>query len=927
MCINRMSIKELLEAEWDDKLKEYKVTIKAKIIGIDTIFGWYKIHIKVKDKSGETTFVLFNVIAEKLLDTSVKKLLPTNNNDVPDVIQALRGKDFVYKLRLNDYNLRDGYENFTVSKIFEPNDILEQAHESKKEKLIGQQHGILDLLLTHANIVMPFYGRVQIPLLKEAPPFLKYLLQDDSGQKGVKFRKNIRTYNSMFAFTSMGGRIDRSINQSKGPYVFRINGQNYHHIGSLLPEDGRRPQFAQLYIYDTDNEIGNRINTMLNHERKTEIDHEVVVELSKMTTDGRQYNMPTVSEVAGLIVGDFTEANYERDVIVEHRTNGLQRITDLHPSFMSMTYPLIHPYGEDGYRLHIPFRVVTETTSKRKQLTMLQYYSFRSIKYLFKYVHKGSDRTTATMESIDTTEEIDEIKTYLDCRYISATEACWRIFQFDIHYRKPSVERLPFDLPGEHTVIFGEDKCTEDVLATPGVDKTKFTEWLETNKNNEDARELAYSDFPTFWVWNSKDKIWTRRKHGVAIGRIYFAHPSTGERFYMRMLLNFVKGCTSYESIRTVSDAAKFWQSNYTTLSEDIVTLQRKRFRIKYLQLNDQQVEAYTLFEIESIMQKMGKSLKDIDGMPLPNSSLMRESGNRLVNEELAYDREKLKILHDKSFAVLNPSQKSAYEAILQSVENEEGHLFFISGHGGTGKTFLWNTLIAKLRSESKIVLPVVTSGIAALLLPNGRTAHSRFHIPLEVSAESTCEIRHGTLLSELLMKTSLIIWDEAPMANKYCFEALDKTLRDILRTRYENSTTKPFGGLTIIYGGDFRQILPVVPKGTRADIVDASLNSSYLWPFFKIYELNQNIRLYNGSVDEYEVAKIASFDKWLLQIGDGSLYDDIDRELIKIPSDIYKKPSNDPMNSMVEAIYPSLLHNYSDPTYLKERAILTPKK
>ncbi|KAF4403561.1 hypothetical protein G4B88_002414 [Cannabis sativa] len=168
MFINRMSIKELLEAEWDDKLKEYKVTIKAKIIGIDTTFEWYyvscnsclrkvdykdggyycdhckkkcdyplmmyKIHIKVKDKSGETTFVLFNVIAEKLLDTSVKKLLLTNNNDVPDVIQALRGKDFVYKLRLNDYNLRDGYENFTVSKIFEPNDILEQAHESKKEK-------------------------------------------------------------------------------------------------------------------------------------------------------------------------------------------------------------------------------------------------------------------------------------------------------------------------------------------------------------------------------------------------------------------------------------------------------------------------------------------------------------------------------------------------------------------------------------------------------------------------------------------------------------------------------------------------------------------------------------------------------------------------------------------------------------------------
>ncbi|KAM6593271.1 hypothetical protein CsatA_000974 [Cannabis sativa] len=138
-------------------------------------------------------------------------------------------------------------------------------------------------------------------------------------------------------------------------------------------------------------------------------------------------------------------------------------------------------------------------------------------------------------------------------------------------------------------------------------------------------------------------------------------------------------------------------------------------------------------------------------------------------------------------------------------------------------------------------------------------------------------------------------------MANKYYFEALDKTLRDILRIRYENSTTKPFGGLTIICGGDFWQILLVVPNDTRAYIVDASLNLSYLWPFFKIYELHQNMRLYNGSVDEYEVAKIASFDKWLLQIGDGSLYDDIDKELIKIPSDIHKYPSNDPMNSVAK--------------------------
>ena len=129
----------------------------------------------------------------------------------------------------------------------------------------------------------------------------------------------------------------------------------------------------------------------------------------------------------------------------------------------------------------------------------------------------------------------------------------------------------------------------------------------------------------------------------------------------------------------------------------------------------------------------------------------------------------------------MNNWQKSAYEAIIQSVENDEGHLFFVNGHRGTGKTILWNTIIARLISQSKIVLPIATSGIAALLLPNGRAVHSRFHIPLDITTESTCDIRQGTQLAELLLNTFFIIWDEAPMAHKFCFEALDRTLRDIL--------------------------------------------------------------------------------------------------------------------------------------------------
>jgi len=63
----------------------------------------------------------------------------------------------------------------------------------------------------------------------------------------------------MFAFTSIGGKIDSSMNNGSGPPQFILNRQNYHCIGSLLPENGSSPKFVQLYIYDTENETTNRI--------------------------------------------------------------------------------------------------------------------------------------------------------------------------------------------------------------------------------------------------------------------------------------------------------------------------------------------------------------------------------------------------------------------------------------------------------------------------------------------------------------------------------------------------------------------------------------------------------------------------------------------------------------------------------------------
>jgi hypothetical protein len=131
-----------------------------------------------------------------------------------------------------------------------------------------------------------------------------------------------------------------------------------------------------------------------------------------------------------------------------------------------------------------------------------------------------------------------------------------------------------------------------------------------------------------------------------------------------------------------------------------------------------------------------------------------------------------------------------------------------VCGHGGTGKTFLWNAIIAKLRSEKKIVLAVASLGVASLLLPRGHTAHSRFKIPFDINDTVKCKVKRGTMLAELIQVATLIIWDEAPMTNRRCFEALDRTMRDILSKHIPSNALLPFGGKPVVLGGDFRQIL-----------------------------------------------------------------------------------------------------------------------
>lgn len=182
-----------------------------------------------------------------------------------------------------------------------------------------------------------------------------------------------------------------------------------------------------------------------------------------------------------------------------------------------------------------------------------------SIKYLFKYIHKGYDRITASIvnsnQQIRTVQQpIDEIKQYLDCRYVSPSEACWRIFSFSIHGRKPAVERMFFHLVGEKCIYFTDHASMENVLEKASVTESMFTAWLQANQEYAAARELTYGQFVSKFVYSKKDRVWTPRKRGFTIGRLIWVPPTTGELFHLRMMLTVVKGPRTYEEIRKVGE-------------------------------------------------------------------------------------------------------------------------------------------------------------------------------------------------------------------------------------------------------------------------------------------------------------------------------------------------------------------------------------
>jgi len=273
----------------------------------------------------------------------------------------------------------------------------------------------------------------------------------------------------------------------------------------------------------------------------------------------------------------------------------------------------------------------------------------------------------------------------------------------------------------------------------------------------------------------------------------------------------------------------QLWDAHWESLSNDIEAMTPYERDDPNVTLFEDALKDCEIYEIDQVLMRNEHRLKDFPTLPKSNYILSVHGGNRLVQEELAYDQHSLTTDADNVEDGLNDDKRTTYKTILNAVTNKEGKLFLVYGSGGTGKTFVWTTLLSRLQRQGKIMLAIASSRIASLLLLGGKSTHSRFKIPIDLHDESTCNITQQMKVAELVRKVDLIIWDEAPMMHCRAFEAVDQTLRDLMQLDDVEATKKIFGGKTVVLGGDFRQILLVVPKGGREDIISASLPRSHL--------------------------------------------------------------------------------------------------
>ncbi|XP_026467825.1 uncharacterized protein LOC113371412 [Ctenocephalides felis] len=425
----------------------------------------------------------------------------------------------------------------------------------------------------------------------------------------------------------------------------------------------------------------------------------------------------------------------------------------------------------------------------------------------------------------------DEISSFQIGRYVSSNEALWRLLSFQIHERYPTVMHLAVHLENGQRVYFTEANAAQRAERPPS---TTFTSFFAMCEADPFAATLMYVDMPKYYTWNQSTKNFQRRKQGTpipdwphvfstdalvatAVGKCTwtktFEHlkPVNGHRcqtyreacqllsllendsHWDLTLADSVVSSNAYQ-IRTLfaiiittcfpSQPIQLWNKYKDDICEDILHRLRIQTNNPDIQITDEIYNEGLILIEDQCLTIANKLLIEV-GMIAPNRS-MHDAFNQELNRELQYNVDTLQEFFRNNVPLLNEQQKQVYETLMQAVANNTGGLFFLDAPGGTGKTFVISLILAIIWNCS--------------------------------------DSSRWSAMEKLLTQCKLIVWDECTMPHKKSLEALNFTLKDLRRNN------NIFGGLTILFAGDFRQTLPVITHGTPTDELNACLKASPLW-------------------------------------------------------------------------------------------------
>ncbi|KAH1226081.1 hypothetical protein GmHk_11G032838 [Glycine max] len=514
-----------------------------------------------------------------------------------------------------------------------------------------------------------------------------------------------------------------------------------------------------------------------------------------------------------------------------------------------------------------------------------------SIKYLFKCIivalvpMQNDDGTTGQC--------LDELKHY-------------------IHKKSPAIEGLYFHLPGENSIIFEDDDGIDALLSKPIVKDSMFTSWLQANSIYNEGKHLKYVKFIT---------------------KFAYVPPSTGELYYLRMMLVVVIGPTIHEEICIVNDQlyASFRKACFAMgfLLDDKEYIKALREAFHW--------DSRKFLTILFVTMLISKSIERpkhvwsetweylIDGILHDQSRI-----TNIPNLELAIAE-----LHNYDKVQLERDFQAYFASLIETIKMHIMSKHIFNSWLGEFFSYIGKTLASTLCSKGDIVLTIASSGIASLLLPNDIAAHTNFVILVPTLENSTCNI----------------------------YQALDKTPKDITCMSHVDSV--PFGG-KVVFGGDFRKILPMIPRGSRSDIVHATINASYLRDYYTVLKVDKKYvlasQLNNVKCRKNKKLFLVAYCRTLSQksltcakrmnkatylslksdfvkrvwtgIQSFACLGFLERERklgagndgffeIEIPFEFLITNFSDPIKSIVTHIYQNIQHNYKNEDFLKSRAIL----